>query len=110
MLKDKVKKKYQIFKKDQKIRFLVDVIYFLTISARDFYLDDSAIGLKSINEIQHIISGQLGHILSDSKNYYPDGTFIDIIFEKTSLFQKSICEKELQYAIEESIKLLENRE
>ena len=57
----------------------------LTVCARQGYLkpdlNESVGKLRTFNELEHIVTGQLTHIVAD-QNRYSDSDFVEIVFAK----------------------------
>ena len=66
--------------------FLAHLAHELTIVARASYvqgpngLEAPPAVLITLNELQHQVSGQLGHLLKGDEKRYPDDEFLDILF------------------------------
>jgi len=87
---------------NRKARVLSLLAHNLTIRARSAYLpelnDDSARKkLCGLNELLHVVTGQLMHMVSEDAKRYPDDVFMDILIEKAQMGQ---CEVDLGQAFE----------
>lgn len=87
---------------NRKLRVLSLLAHNLTICARSAYLpevnDDLARKkLRGLNELLHVVTGQLMHMVSEDAERYPDDVFMDILVEKAQVGQ---CEGDLVQAFE----------
>jgi hypothetical protein len=67
--------------KEDQTRLLLRLGVRLTTLSRAFV---SGRKKRGVNEICHKIFGQLGHILSDTKQGYPDAVFVELLSEIAS--------------------------
>jgi hypothetical protein len=87
---------------NRKMRVLSLLAHNLTICARSAYLpevnDDLARKkLCGLNELLHVVTSQLMHMVSEDTKRYPDDVFMDILIEKAQMGQ---CEGDLVRAFE----------
>ncbi len=82
----------------EQVKFLSRLSHQITIFARDTYEFESdslsdPIKLRSINEMMHRILGQQFDLLLSNTSRYPDGTFIEILFEMAAAchFESHLC-------------------
>ncbi len=87
---------------DRKMRMLALLAHNLTICARSAYLPE--IGevsarkrLHALNELLHVVTGQLMHMVAGDANRYPDNVFMDILREKAQIGH---CEADLLQALQ----------
>lgn len=84
--------------KAQWIYVLSSLAHQLTVCARQAYLNpdaaESLAKLRTFNELEHLVTGQLAHIVAD-QNRYSDIDFVDIVFEKA---RSENCLKDLEWA------------
>ena len=84
-----------------KIEFLSNLIFFLTVGARD--VPNNTDGYKAyqgFNELIHSVSGQLVSLTGMTEDYYPADVFWNILFEHAENY---ICMNGFQFAIESSM-------
>ena len=72
------------------MRVLSLLAHNLTVCARSAYLpevsDDLARQrLRGLNELLHVVTSQLMHMVSDDAKRYPDDVFMDILFEQAQM-------------------------
>jgi hypothetical protein len=91
---------------EHKIFFLVILAHEITICVREVSV--GTLGKDTIiervimfNELQHVITSQLRHMLAHENKRYSDESFIDILFKKA---QKKGCENLLVQAVEFSLR------
>lgn len=85
---------------DSKPRLLSLLAHELTIYARGAYSglasnSEATEKLRVLNELQHIITGQLAHLLAGESDRYPDDVFINILYEQS---RRADCEVDLSCA------------
>lgn len=102
---DNVGASFLLLPADQKILVLSCLSHELTVNARGIYpgqVEDheAAEKLCTYNEVQHNVTSQLRHMLSNNEKRYPDNVFIDIIFEKA---RNGGCEGDLIAAFRRSL-------
>jgi hypothetical protein len=73
---DQIKTKFARLTKEEQAGFLCRLGVRLTTLSRTFVSDRKTGG---ISEICHRIFGQLGHIISNSTQRYPDAVFVDLL-------------------------------
>ena len=86
---------------DRKLYVLSLLAHNLTISGRSVYAERSADNetiekLYTLNEVQHRLSSQLMHIISNDDNAQLDDAFIDSLY---SFARQGSCEGELNTAL-----------
>jgi len=84
--------------KAQWIYVLSSLAHQLTVCARQGYLEpdlNESVGkLRTFNELEHIVTGQLTHIVAD-QNRYSDSDFVEIVFAKA---RAESCLKDVEWA------------
>lgn len=103
-----IKAKYANLDNQDKCTCLNYVAHDLTIFGREFYNSPAQRNLATINEIAHILTGEIAKLLRGDKQHYPDEILIEILFEKNRLFSDASCEQELTRAIRNSFQWLSN--
>jgi hypothetical protein len=76
----------------RKMRVLSLLAHNLTIRARSAYLPEvndemARRKLHGLNELLHVVTGQLMHLVSEDAMRYPDDVFLDILVEKAQIGQ-----------------------
>jgi hypothetical protein len=104
MDRDEVKALFLGIPANRQIRVLAFLAHNLTVCGRSAYLpeieDDIARKrFRVFNELLHIVTSQLMHMVSDDSERYPDNVFMDILFEQA---QPEGCEKDLLQAFRRS--------
>jgi hypothetical protein len=97
---------------DRKCRLLSLVAHNLTICARAASLPEvqdapARQKLLGLNELLHLVTGQVMHMVGDDQKRYPDDVFMDILLETAELKR---CEGELVQAFEWSNTTAEPRD
>jgi hypothetical protein len=78
---------FSSYSPDEKKEFLAQLMYELTVVARDSYVPEED-GLtnpqrvRRINEVQHRLSAFLGKLLRDDPQRYPDDVLVRIVLEQ----------------------------
>ena len=80
---------FSSYSQDEKAEFLAQLIYELTVVARDNYeVDGDGLTnphrMRLINEVQHRLSAFLHQLLSDDPRRYPDDLLIRTLLEHPS--------------------------
>ena len=93
---------------DRKIYFLSLLAHEITVHARGTYpeqvKENEAIEkLMAFNEIQHLVTSQLRHMLAKDEKRYSDEDFVDILFKKA---QRGGCGRDLEMAFRFAFKYL----
>src|SRR5262245_27249797 len=85
-----LKRAYCALPAEKQISVLAWLAHELTIIGRIFYSDDGPQGraaerdvLIAINELQHQLAAQIGHLADQELKRYPDDVFMDIVFERS---------------------------
>jgi len=103
---NEIKSQLLSLSKAQWLYVLSSLAHQLTVCARQAYLNpdsaESLAKLRTFNELEHIVTGQLAHIVADQKRY-SDSDFVDIVFEKA---RSENCLKDLQWAFAFSLQSL----
>jgi hypothetical protein len=102
MTSDEAKAAFLSMSPNRKVRVLSLLAHNLTICARSANLpevnDDLARRkFRGLNEVLHVVTGQLMHMVLEDAKRYPDDVFMDILVEKAQMGQ---CEGELVQAFE----------
>jgi hypothetical protein len=87
---------------DHKLRMLSILSHNLTICARSAYSSEVDDGLarkrlRAFNELLHLVTGHLMHILAHDSKRYPDDVFMSILFEEAEIGE---CEPDLVQAFD----------
>jgi hypothetical protein len=87
---------------DRKCRLLSLVAHNLTVCARAAALPEVQDGparrkLLGLNELLHLVTGQVMHLVRGDQKRYPDDVFMDVLLETAELKR---CEGELAQAFE----------
>src|SRR5262249_16912237 len=102
MTKDEMRAAFLSMLPKRKMSLLALWAHNLTICARSATLPEvnDSTGRKRLgclNEVLHVATGQLIHLVTEDANRYPDDVFIAILFEKAQMGQ---CERDLVQAFE----------
>lgn len=102
MTRDEVRTAFLSMLPNKKVRVLSLLAHNLTICARSAYLpevsDDLARQrLRGLNELLHVVTSQVWHMVWEDTKRYPDDVFMDILFEKA---QMGHCEGDLLQAFQ----------
>jgi len=99
MKENEIKSHLVSLSKAQWIYLLSRLAHQLTVYARQAYIDPDATKsltmLRTFNELEHTVTGQLTHIVADQKRY-SDSDFIDILFGTA---RTENCLKEVESAL-----------
>jgi len=87
--------KYQTLSEQDKSLFLAYVAHDLTIFGRENYTDYNRIKFQALNELQHVITGQVSKLLQNDTKRYPDDILFKILDDKSKFFPDGNCEIEL---------------
>ena len=90
--------------KTQWLYVLSSLAHQLTVCARQSYHESDSgkalATLRTFNELEHTVTGQLAHIVAVQKRY-SDSDFVDIIFQKA---RSESCVKDLKWALAFSLR------
>lgn len=107
MEKTLIKNKFIALTEEEKLFFLIDLAYNLSIIARGYYYKENDPTIfYALNETMHIIIGHILNIVKNSSERYPDDVFIDIVFEASN-YNKLSCETDLYASIEKILSEIE---
>src|SRR5262245_15044845 len=95
---------------DEQVRFLALLGMNLTITGRDTYEPQTEdlihpARMRAINEIQHVIFGQLYALANDDSHRFPDDVLVAIILED---IRDRVLKKQVHHAFERATLFLEN--
>ncbi len=90
MTQDEARSEFLAMVPNRKVRVLSLLAHNLTICARSAYLpevsDDLARQrLRGLNELLHVVTSQVRHLVWEDTNRYPDDVFMDILVEKAQM-------------------------
>lgn len=86
MTRQELKQRFIAMPDHEKMIFLAEMSFDLTIGARETYITGTDLvsdpaRLRLFNEAQHQLTGHLHHLLRQDADRYPDGVFAEILFE-----------------------------
>lgn len=107
MTTDELRSAYVRYSPQEQVVFLSRLSQSLTISGRDAYPRARAAAsdsrriqmLQGINELQHVIAGQLAALLRERPERYPDHVLCEALFETAAIYGITPA---LEWAVDQS--------
>ncbi|HEY3245842.1 MAG TPA: hypothetical protein VGM03_21075 [Phycisphaerae bacterium] len=111
MTSDEFKSLYARSPVQDQAEFLARLANNLTVCGRDAYplaspamsADRRVQKFQGVNELQHVIAGQVTALLSQSSERYPDDVLCDALYETAAIYE---IVKGFEWAVEQSARAL----